>query len=116
MDHNVQISGLNAAACTLATPGSIHPVTGMHAGSLRTCWLGFDPVGLALLLAAHRLGNISEFQYLLSSSPRFGFILARIHRCSGVSKKVAIFRSPGWRLEPALVSSKGGNGDPFCLE
>jgi len=79
--HNVQISGLNSAACTFATPGFIHPVTGMHAGSLRTCWLGFGPVGLAFL-AAHRLGNISEFQCLLSSSPRFGFSLARIHRCS----------------------------------
>ena len=79
--HNVQISGLNSAACTFATPGFIHPVTGMHAGSLRTCWLGFGPVGLAFL-AAHRLGNISEFQCLLSSSPRFGFSLARVHRRS----------------------------------
>jgi hypothetical protein len=64
MDHNVQISGLNAAACTLTTPGSIHPVTGMHAGSLRTCWLGFGPVGLALLDSSkvHRLGTDSKFQ------------------------------------------------------
>jgi hypothetical protein len=39
-------SGLNHAAYLLATPGSIHPLAGMHAGSLLTCWLGFDQVGL----------------------------------------------------------------------
>jgi len=39
-------SGLHHAACLLATPGSIHPLAGMHAGSLLTCWLGFDQVGL----------------------------------------------------------------------
>jgi hypothetical protein len=39
-------SGLQHAACLLATPGSIHPLAGMHAGSLLTCWLGFAQVGL----------------------------------------------------------------------
>jgi hypothetical protein len=65
----IHISGLNLTACTLATPGIEHPITGMHAGSLRTCRLNFGPVGIALLLlpVAHRLGNISEFQNLLCS-------------------------------------------------
>ena len=60
----IHISGFNSAACTLVTPGSIHPVTGMHAGSLRTCRLNVGPVGLALLPLnmAHRLGDINEFQ------------------------------------------------------
>jgi len=63
----IPISGFNSTACTLATPGTEHPITGMHAGSLRTCRLNFGPVGIALLLSyeAHRLGNISEFQNLL---------------------------------------------------
>jgi len=65
----IHISGFNSTACTLATPGFVHPVTGMHAGSLRTCQLDFGPVGFALLLlhVAHRLGNNNEFQNLLSS-------------------------------------------------
>ena len=32
----IPISGFNHAACTLATPGSIPPLTGTHAGSLLT--------------------------------------------------------------------------------
>ena len=64
----IHISGLNSAACTLATSGSIHLITEVHADSLRTCRLNVGPVGLALLLTrvAHRLGSINEFQYLLS--------------------------------------------------
>ena len=41
------ISGLNHAACLLATPGSVRPLTGRHAGSLLTCWLDVSQVGLA---------------------------------------------------------------------
>jgi len=41
------ISGLNHAACLLATPGSVRPLTGRHAGSLLTCWRSFNQVGLA---------------------------------------------------------------------
>ena len=65
----IHISGLNLTACTLATPGIEHPITGMHAGSLRTCRLNFGPVGIALSLlpVAHRLGNVNEFQNLLCS-------------------------------------------------
>ena len=43
----LSISGLHHAACLLATPGSVRPLTGRHAGSLLTCWLGFNQVGLA---------------------------------------------------------------------
>ena len=42
----IPISGLHHAACLLATPGFVRPLTGRHAGSLLTCWLGFDQVGL----------------------------------------------------------------------
>ena len=43
----IPISGLHHAACLLATPGSVRPLTGRHAGSLLTCWLDFNQVGLA---------------------------------------------------------------------
>ena len=43
----LSISGLHHAAYLLATPGSVRPLTGRHAGSLLTCWLGFSQVGLA---------------------------------------------------------------------
>jgi hypothetical protein len=39
-------AGLHHAAYLLTTPGSIHPLAGMHAGSLLTCWRGCDQVGL----------------------------------------------------------------------
>ena len=39
-------SGLHHAACLLATPGFVRPLAGRHAGSLLTCWRGFDQVGL----------------------------------------------------------------------
>jgi len=35
----INFSGLGHAACTLATPGFIHTLTAMHAGSLKTRWL-----------------------------------------------------------------------------
>src|SRR3989442_8142932 len=41
----IHISGLNHAACLLATPGSVRPLTGRHAGSLLTGWLGVSQVG-----------------------------------------------------------------------
>ena len=45
--------------------------------------LSFGLIGIALpiLLPAHRLGNINEFQNLLCLFPRFGFILARATAC-----------------------------------
>ena len=50
------ISGLNLTACTLTTPGTEHPIAGMHAGSLRTCRLNFGPVGLALVVCGAPTG------------------------------------------------------------
>ena len=41
----IPLSGLHHAACLLATPGSVRPLTGRHAGSLLTGWLGVDQVG-----------------------------------------------------------------------
>ena len=42
----IHISGLNLAACRLATPGSVQPLTALHAGSLLSCWLDVAQVGL----------------------------------------------------------------------
>src|SRR5262249_32494078 len=41
MSTTIHFSGLNHAACVLATPGFVRPLTGRHAGSLLTCWLDF---------------------------------------------------------------------------
>ena len=46
LSTTIRISGLHHAACLRATPGSVHPLATMHAGSLRTCWLGWGQVGL----------------------------------------------------------------------
>ena len=46
LSTTIHISGLNHAACLLATPGSVRPLAGRHAGSLLTCWLDFSQVGL----------------------------------------------------------------------
>src|SRR5215470_1008686 len=59
----LSISGLHHAACLLAPPGSVRPLTGRHAGSLLTCWLGFRQGGLALC-GAHLLGNTNPFHGL----------------------------------------------------
>jgi hypothetical protein len=48
LSTTLRFSGLNHAASLLATPGSIHPLAGRHAGSLLTGWLGFEQVGLEL--------------------------------------------------------------------
>jgi hypothetical protein len=49
MTTTILMSGLYHAACLLTTPGSVHPLTMVHAGSFLTCWRGFDQVELALL-------------------------------------------------------------------
>jgi hypothetical protein len=45
MSTTIPISGLNHAACILATPGFVQPLTGRHAGSLLTGWRGVNQVG-----------------------------------------------------------------------
>jgi hypothetical protein len=47
LSTTIHLSGLNHAACVLATPGFVRPLTGRHAGSLLTGWLGVRQVGLA---------------------------------------------------------------------
>ena len=61
----IHISGLNDAACLLATPGFVRPLTGRHAGSLLTCWLDVSQVGLAH--SAHPLGNNNPFHGVTSN-------------------------------------------------
>src|SRR5262249_10034561 len=51
LSTTLHFSGLYHAACVLATPGSIRPLAGRHAGSLLTGWLGVDQVGLERALA-----------------------------------------------------------------
>jgi hypothetical protein len=67
MTTTIHFSGLHHAACLLATPGSVRPLTGRHAGSLLTCWLGFNQVGLAPC-GAHLLGNNNLFHGLSPNS------------------------------------------------
>src|SRR3989475_8571275 len=45
MSATLRLSGLHHAACLLATPGSVRPLAGRHAGSLLTCWLDVSQVG-----------------------------------------------------------------------
>ena len=47
MTTTLHIAGLHHAACLLATPGSVRPLTGRHAGSLLTGWRGVGQGGLA---------------------------------------------------------------------
>ena len=67
MSTTIHISGLNDAACLLATPGFVRPLAGRHAGSLLTGWLGVSQVGLAH--CAHPLGNNNQF-HGVSSNPK----------------------------------------------
>ncbi len=54
------IAGLNHAAYLLATPGSVRPLTGRHAGSLLTGWLDVSQMGLEPR-GSHPLGNNNQF-------------------------------------------------------
>src|SRR5215470_12414085 len=65
----IHISGLDHAACILATPGSAHPLARMHAGLLLTCWLGFRQVGFELWVLTHWVTTTSFMRSL--SMPRF---------------------------------------------
>ena len=65
----ILISGLNPAACTLATPGSIPPLTGTPAGSLLTWCLPLVRSELLQLLGTHRLGNNDPFPGPICMAP-----------------------------------------------
>jgi len=54
------ISELDDAAYRLATPGSVQPLTKLHAGSLLSCWLSVTQVGLEST-NSHPLGNTDLF-------------------------------------------------------
>src|SRR5262249_13381861 len=61
LSTTLPISGLHHAACILATPGSVRPLTGRHAGSLRIGWLGVHQVGFEPY-GSHPLGNNNPFR------------------------------------------------------
>jgi len=61
MSTTLHISGLNHAACILATPGSVRPLTGRHAGSLLIGWRGVNQVGFEPC-GPHPLGNNNQFR------------------------------------------------------
>src|SRR5262249_53404073 len=67
MSTTLHISGLHHAACILATPGSVRPLTGRHAGSLLIGWLGVNQVGFEPC-NSHPLGNNNQFHGLAPSS------------------------------------------------
>ena len=71
MTTTIHISGLNDAAYLLATPGSVRPLTGRHAGSLLTSWLGFHQVGFT------PTGEQQPISWSDLQSQGFGLTLAR---------------------------------------
>ena len=62
---NIQFSELSNAAYALTTPGFIHTLLDMHAGSLQVRWL-FSPDGTWAVLRPHPLGNYNSFHGLRS--------------------------------------------------
>ena len=58
-DHDYINFGVHHAACFIATPGFIPAMTGTHAGSLLTSWLGVRQVGLEHELSP--TGHSNEF-------------------------------------------------------
>src|SRR5262249_44330977 len=68
LSTTLHFSGLSHAACVLATPGSIRPLAGRHAGSLLTGWRGVDQVGLEPC-DSHPLGNNNPF-HRISPTPK----------------------------------------------
>jgi hypothetical protein len=72
LSTTIHISGLHHAACVLATPGFVRPLTGRHAGALLTGWLGFGQVGLEPP-GSHPLGNNNLFHGVISNPKVSGF-------------------------------------------
>jgi hypothetical protein len=70
------ISELHDAAYRLATPGSVQPLTELHAGSLLSGWLGVAQVGLESS-DSHPLGNSDLFPDVFLHSLDLGLRLAR---------------------------------------
>ena len=77
----IPISGLHHAACLLATPGFVRPLTGRHAGSLLTCWLDVSQVGLEPSGSAPTEEQ-QPISWVFTHSQGFGLTLARARRGS----------------------------------
>jgi len=73
----IHISRLNNTAYILAAPGSIPPLTGMHAGLLLTCRFGFSQEGLAAFLPLTFWITTTNFIRLTTDSHCLGFTSAR---------------------------------------
>jgi hypothetical protein len=75
----LHMSGLHHAACLLATPGSVRPLAGRHAGSLLTGWLSFHQVGLEPYCLAPT-GKQPPSSWAYAQFQGFGLTLARASR------------------------------------
>jgi hypothetical protein len=80
LSTTIHFSGLHHAACLLAPPGFVRPLTGRHAGSLLTCWLDVRQMGLEPQ-GSHPLGNTNQFHGFFTHSQGFGLTLARASAC-----------------------------------
>ena len=68
----LRLAGLTHAACLLATPGFVRPLTGRHAGALLTGWLGVRQVGWEPT-GSHPLGNNHQFRGCTPTPKVLGF-------------------------------------------
>ena len=80
LSTTIHISGLNHAACLLATPGFVRPLTGRHAGSLLTGWLGVSQVAFAPC-GRSPTGKQQPISWRNRQSQGFGLTLARASDC-----------------------------------
>ncbi len=71
MDHNYTQSEIGNAAYAFTTPGFIHTLLDMHAGSLQAGGL-FPPGGTWPVSRPHPLGNINQFYGVLSDPKVLG--------------------------------------------
>jgi hypothetical protein len=60
LSTTLPLAGLHHAACVLAPPGFVRPLTGRHAGALLTGWLDVRQVGLEPY-GSHLLGHHNQF-------------------------------------------------------
>ncbi len=98
----ILIAGLHHAACILATPGSVQPLAGMHAGSLLTCWLGFRQVGLEPFPVLTHWATTTNFMGLLPF-PRFRAYLGATSAWFGAD----LGQPPVWPFYASAALGKG---------
>jgi hypothetical protein len=80
LSTTLHFSGRNHAACILATPGFVRPLTGRHAGSLLTGWRGVSQVGLKPARLAPT-GKQQPISWVYTHSQGLGLTLARPVPC-----------------------------------